>query len=339
MSTITETVAQDTIHLVNSPVPLDVSRPKKTLDFGSDGVVCSIGSLGDIISLSAYHPRHGIVVANPFEQFPGGDKFWDASFVRAYRKKVLDFFERQGSGFGLKVSGPKEKLQIRLTDGRWPRIACKTNRVELESHFRVTGGPNPTVVNILTATNPTNSKVFLDIEFGGNISVNRASYGQLTETGPVPIPPCVNRLKYQHGILSIENTNLSSTFYCALYSDKNGLRLHGLEQESPLPINVQHPFRLEIAPYGKRQLTALFRLDQHLASKCLPKRFIVPSWDTSDSSGFVYHNESKEKDLNNFVIRRALDYIVSCCCIPINGSAICVLTDHIALPLGWNRDN
>src|SRR5947209_11285339 len=28
---------------------LDPSRPKKTLDFGSDGVSCSIGILGDII--------------------------------------------------------------------------------------------------------------------------------------------------------------------------------------------------------------------------------------------------------------------------------------------------
>jgi uncharacterized protein len=336
MSASTEILQPQAICGADAAVLLDASRLKKTLDFGSDGVACSIGELGDIISLLAYHPKHGMVCANPFEQFPGGDKFWDSSFVRSYRRKFLDCFNWPGSGFGLKVMGTKKEIEVSLVDGRWPRINYAADDVLVESNFCVTHGFRPVVVNCLNATNPTNDTTFIDVRFGGEISINRASYGQLTETSPVTIPPSLNQLRYKNNCVSIANPNLPATMHCALYSEKSRNMLNGADQESSQPIHIQHSFRFEIPPHSERQLTAVFCLDPSSTEQFAPQLDLLVN---PISSGFLPDRKGFGKDTQNFVIRRTLDYILSCCCIPIHDRAICVLTDHVALPLGWNRDN
>ncbi|KAH8772372.1 Six-hairpin glycosidase-like protein [Hyaloscypha finlandica] len=39
------------------------------------------------------------------------------------------------------------------------------------------------------------------------------------------------------------------------------------------------------------------------------------------------------------IIKGNLSYILRNCAIPVGSSATCLITDHVALPLGWNRDN
>jgi len=320
---------------------LDSSRPKKTLDFGSGGVSCSIGTLGDIISLSIYHPEHGIVTLNPFEQFPGGEKFWDSSFVRNYRKNFLETFNSPGTGFGLKTTGIIEHLNLEYTDGQWPRISYISDGAHLTSAFFITGGQDPVMINTLTVEITQASAKAIEIDFGGTLSVNRASYGQLTEGGPIPIPNCVNRARYIDGLLSVQNPNLRAVFECALYHDNKLLPLSGAPVDSSDPISVHHLTKINLEPFQKTQVTALYRLK-------------VCSNDTADSKGFKDHGpayalprkadlhfgaEWAPKNVEKLVVMRAYDYILSCCCVPINERATCILTDHIALPLGWHRDN
>jgi hypothetical protein len=345
VQTVTHTHAsqQETLKLVNGPLPIlpfDNSRPRKTLDFGSDGVVCSVGSLGDLISASVYHPQHGIIVANPFEQFPGGDKFWDSSFVRTYRKKFLDCFDRPGSGFGLKPRGSVKNVHVGYVDGQWPRINYSVNGIEVESAFIVTSGKDPVIVNSMTLVNTNSERRSIDVEFGGMISVHRASYGQLTEAGPIPIPPCLNRARYSNGSLCIDNPNLPAWLDCALYSEDIQIPLDGATTESSEPISLERSVHIDISPWTKRDLTAIYRLRATPTDSKLPKR-LDPRLKSSFSprSGFVYRPDGSQRCLDDFVIRRTLDYILSCCSIPIGNDAICVLTDHIALPLGWHRDN
>lgn len=319
---------------------LDPSRPKKTLDFGSDGVSCSIGTLGDIISLSIYHPEHGIVTMNPFEQFPGGEKFWDSSFVRGYRKKFLETFNSPGTGFGLKITDIIEHLSLEYMDGQWPRISYVSDGVDMTSSFFITGGQHPVMINTLTVENTQASAKAIEIDFGGTMSVNRASYGQLTEGGPIPIPNCVNRARYVDGLFSVQNPNLRAVFECALYHDNRLLPLAGTPVDSSDAISVHHLTKITLAPFQKTQVTALYRLR-------------VYSNDTADSDaldpGLGYASPRKAdldflaerapKSVHKLVIMRAYDYILSCCCVPINERATCIVTDHIALPLGWHRDN
>jgi len=313
-------------------VRLDPRRPQKTLDFGADGVICSIGLLGDITSLSAYHSIYGIVTANPFEQFPG-DKFWDSGFVRGYRQKFLRCFEEMGSGFGLRVSGDVMDLSVGSVDGKWPRINYRVGRFEVESSFIVA---DREVVNTLSVVNESGRTEGVDIHFGGQLSVNRASYGQLTEAGPIPMPPCLNQLRTRNGLLTIHNPNLPATFACSLYVDGHQVHLSVPREQSSEPIHFSAPQHLVVEPWGRRQITAICRLGSDL--KLNFPHFLDERYIPSLTPIPMFASDAEDK-IEKFVVQRTLDYIVSCCCIPIEDGAVCVLTDHIALPLGWHRDN
>ena len=312
---------------------LDPRRPQKTLDFGRDGIICSIGLLGDITSLSSYHPVYGIVTANPFEQFPG-DKFWDSTFVRGYRQKFLGCFEEMGSGFGLRVSGDVTDLSVGLVDGKCPRINYRVGAFEVESSFTVVDGE---IVNTLTVTNGRGRTEGVDIHFGGKLSINRASYGQLTEAGPIPMPPCLNQLRTRNGSLTIHNPNLPATFACSLYVDGHQVHLNVPRRQSSEPICFSAPRHLVVEPRSPRQITTICRLGsadlKFNFPHILDERYVLPA---TPIPTFPFDGENK---IEKFVVQRTLDYIVSCCCIPIEDGAVCILTDHIALPLGWHRDN
>ena len=328
------------VHLTPCALTLDATREKKTLDFGSGGLVCSISSLGEVISISAYHPQHGIVVVNPFAQFPGGDRFWDQAYVRMYRRKFLDCFHARGSGFGLKLSGEIRNLRVGYVDGQWPRINYNVNGIDVESSFVITAGPDASIINSVILFNKDRKERTVEIDFGGKVSVNRASYGQLTEAGPVPIPPCLNRLCYRNGVLSIHNPNLPATFETALYAESGRISLDGSIEESSEPIDIAHTERITISPWQSQEITAVYRLVADVTDSSLPQQLNLSSRRSySLDSGFLYSRETPSMELECFIIRRTLDYILSCCCIPIKKDAICVITDNIALPLGWHRDN
>ena len=53
----------------------------------------------------------------------------------------------------------------------------------------------------------------LDIHVGGKFSLNRASYTQLTEVGPIPIPKCQNEMTVgKNGTVTFINPNLPLKF-------------------------------------------------------------------------------------------------------------------------------
>lgn len=319
----------------------DDKRPKKTLDFGSDGVICSVDSLGDLISVSIYHPQHGIAVAHPFKQFPGGEKFWDSSFVRDYRKKLMDCFDDGKSGLGLRPRGQRENIHVGYVDGRWPQISYSVDGLEIENIFYITKGDDALIVNKLTMANIRSEPCSIDIELGGNMSVHRASYGQLTEAGPIPIPPPLNRARFIDGTVSIENPNLPATLDCAFYLGNQQISLIGLSKESPEPIVFHHVEHISISPSERREITAIYRFRPSRAELNILRHLSLGiSHPNASYSGFIYWDAGqKATPLDRFVIRRTLDYVLSCCCIPIGDDAICVLADHMALPLGWHRDN
>jgi uncharacterized protein len=319
---------------------LDRSRPQKTLDFGCDGLVCSIGFFGDIIALSTYHPQHGIVVVNPFEQFPGGDKFWDSSFVREYRKKFIDTFDRPGSGFGIQVKGLKENIKTELLDGRWPNITYQSQSLTVKATYFVAACPSPVLVNRLSFWNATLKPRRAEVDFGGQVSINRASYGQLTEAGPVPIPSSLNQSRYEEGSLFIQNPNLPATMACGLYLDGDRVLLNGRGEDSFGPLSVKHNFSVDIPPHQSREIVLHVSLSPTFATFQISP--VVRSFlrrDLPVSSGFRFNDTKSSISLDRFVIRRTLDYLLSCCCFQVDQHAICVVTDHLALPLGWHRDN
>jgi hypothetical protein len=64
-----------------------------------------------ILQLSTYHPEHGIVLASPYAQFDG-TRFWDAGYVREYRKLMLKSVAHGTPGFGLLFGRSAETVSI-----------------------------------------------------------------------------------------------------------------------------------------------------------------------------------------------------------------------------------
>jgi uncharacterized protein len=52
----------------------------------------------------------------------------------------------------------------------------------------------------------------------------------------------------------------------------------------------------------------------------------------------VWHSAENQAQ---FIVRRNLEYILGNCTVPLpsQSDVACLITDHVALPLGWNRDN
>ncbi|EXJ65299.1 hypothetical protein A1O7_01640 [Cladophialophora yegresii CBS 114405] len=175
------------------------------------------------------------------------------------------------------------------------------------------------------------------MDFG--ISVNRASYGQLTEGGPIPIPSSENKFRTtrdRQGFV-ITNTPLGAHLRGCHESDGQSVDTQNASHEETFvncPVVKKYAGCLEIPPRGTRVLTAKFILQPGIVPHTYrdtkyPQRVGLPKlWSTREEAG-------------RFIVRRNLEYILGNCAIPVPPSrqAVCLLTDHVALPLGWMRDN
>ena len=114
-----------------------VGHREKTIDFGYNGTTASLGKYGDVISLSKFHPIQGYCTICPFEQFPGGDDFYNPDIVREYRRKPLEHFATAGSGYGLFVQKNDEMVEYSVTfkDGRFPKIVMSYTDAEVVNDF------------------------------------------------------------------------------------------------------------------------------------------------------------------------------------------------------------
>lgn len=85
-------------------LPLLKDLPSKTIDFGADGLACSLSTHGRIISIAQFHPLHGQIIVEPFAQF-SSEHHYDQQHVRKYRYRAMDVHNDPSFGFGLAVSG------------------------------------------------------------------------------------------------------------------------------------------------------------------------------------------------------------------------------------------
>lgn len=169
------------------------------------------------------------------------------------------------------------------------------------------------------------------------MSVNRTSYGQLTEGGPIPLPKSKNDFRLSHSGHSwtILNENLRAMVEGSLFY--NGHPVY-LGDESLEEIVIGQPImksickKLHISPGQSCTLSATFALKPGIIASPLPPCL---SFSPGSSSG-GWKLENSEMSL---IIRRNLEYMLGNCTFPIEEDAVCFIADHVALPLGWNRDN
>ncbi|KAJ9606446.1 hypothetical protein H2200_009407 [Cladophialophora chaetospira] len=290
-----------------------------------------------ILQISAFHPKHGIVLAEPYEQFDGA-RFRDTPYVREYRARMLRSMRNGVRGFGLRFDGGVEAPEVIHNGLGRASISYRTEQgLAITISLRVSENGEVTQSAEITSFTNAVSRINFTLDFG--ISVNRASYGQLTEGGPIPIPRSENKISNtsdQQGLL-ITNTFLGAYLASYLESDGQSIDLQRAVQAKTFSSTLvvgSCSDSLDIPPRGTRTLTANFILRSGVApnvhgDKGISQKVGLPKlWKNPEGVG-------------RFIVRRNLEYILGNCAIPVPPSrqAVCLLTDHVALPLGWMRDN
>lgn len=291
-----------------------------------------------MLQASAYHPEHGIIVANPFRSFDGS-RFYDVPYVRDYRTRMLQWIQNDRPGFGLDFGVPGHLVSFKTVQTNVALYHIKlVNHVDvsLTAHISAQGS----FVQDARATNTSSGCLLLPYALRVNVSLNRASYGQLTEGGPIPLPPSRNILrKSGPSTLRVYNPNLRAQLWTSLDINGQPVAVDSVEDQdaSDAMLDVSVRGRVSIPPGETARLCATFRL--------IPDAKEHPNVSQSGmaiSKVMLPNAKSpwrRDEILTTFVLKRNFEYILANCVVPISESRTVVLTDHVALPLGWNRDN
>ncbi|MDQ0338674.1 hypothetical protein J2S00_001460 [Caldalkalibacillus uzonensis] len=340
---------------------------KKPLDIGNGRITVSIGMNGRISSINAPHKKHGFITLTPLAQFPD-DKWYDSVFVRQYRRTLVDLAEKHGAdgGFGVEVGDPNVFKQIYIVDGEQVLISYRSGHLHYCSYFSVVEiAQQPSIVHTLKVYNKGAEKVVLPFTVGGKLSLNRCSYGQLTEGGPIPIPPVENIWTAAGGQLQLFNPNLQARAYIWAYLNQCPLTLKTGKGESGQPVEYTSFHELVLQPEEEAVIQVLYTLMDTSDSDnittvsgaewearrvaCLTEELdrlntlinnyaekILAEGRDQPSSGS--QKPSLPAHVTDLIIKRNLAYILGCCKVPVSAEHHCIMTDHQLLPLSWNRD-
>jgi hypothetical protein len=251
---------------------------------------------------------------------------------------MLKMIQLGRPGFGLRFEGRPSRVSIEICDLNKASIRYQLREdvaVTVRLLVDETGSVTQSATITSAASETREIKYILDL----GISVNRASYGQLTEGGPIPIPKSENRfelLDCGRGY-AILNSNLGAHLEGSLDIDGATIEMVGLSRETFVgePVAASFSETINLPANSSRSLTARYRLVQDVE--------IREDFDTLHPNGSLDGRSSStwvqpENDAL-FIVRRNLEYILGNCAIPVSDTEVALITDHVALPLGWNRDN
>jgi uncharacterized protein len=276
----------------------------KPLDLGMDGVTGSVNSDGRIIALNFYHPQYGYVTLTSAAPFPE-DQRYNPAAVRAYRASLP--YE---TGFGIQLDQPVTTRNAALLESALPAI-------ELVD----AAGSKTTITTFAYAQGAVQLlKGGTGARWGGTLCLQRCAYTQLTEGGPLPMPPLQMRAFAHDELLILHNPVLGAAVAIA------GLDVSAFaaqESNQPIELNLRLPgasicygvgLTPEDAVINARWLTAHTNPDG-----------VTAEWHN------LTHNLPDDP-----LLRRAIVYGRMMAILV--GEGVCLLTDHMLLPLSWNRD-
>lgn len=263
--------------------------------------------------------------------------------MRQYRARMLQMLQEGKPGFGLVVQGDQGPPSAVTIEFGSLGVAIMRYRIEGAAdvvytlEVREDGSVAQTA--LISSIRDTEASINYGLNLG--LSVHRASYGQLTEGGPIPLPASENHLQVhaEGTYLTVSNKYLGAHLQGQLSLDGSPVRLDGLDEvtqkDGPLSSSISRTITL--APGSATTVTAEFRLLPFAYRESpLLQRGISSHRLTMAAKAPQWHNPEK---LETFIVRRNLDYILGNCSLTISEACVALITDHVALPLGWNRDN
>lgn len=291
-----------------------------------------------MLQASTYHEDHGIAVAAPCEQFDGS-RFYDVSYVRTYRARMLEWLHQNNAGFGLDFGITDHPVSIRIISTNVALFRFElANDVSLAIAVKV--ADDCTFIQHAKAINKSNECILVPYSLGMNVSLHRASYAQLTEGGPVPLPPALSLLrKIDQTTLLVNNPYLGAQLSAkiSINGQPSDIR-HIPDQDAQNSVLRASVIGKVCVPPGQTmRISANFRFESDLKVNARDQNQATLESDIVPEDGRSYwkHDEL----MTTFILRRNVDYILGNCVIPISESTAAIITDHVALPLGWNRDN
>lgn len=295
--------------------PATVER-RKPLDFGRDGVTGCVDDHGGLIALNSYHPVHGYVTLTTAEPFSERERY-QPDAVRAYRRSLPTLhgaglrFETpvSDSAFAQDSSAPLvPTLRLELADGSAATVAtfaCDGGACQL---WTLPDGATP--------------------RWEGRISLQRAAYTQLTEGGPLPPMPVQSVVDLRDGVLTVENPALGWAVAVGGF-----VAAQTLSQREDGPVTLSIPVACDggqcalTFAFGPDAATAAARV--RLISAATPAALLDAERDRAAAALAPAPDDA--------LLRRAYAYGVMLA-TPVQGESTCILTDHMLLPLSWNRD-
>jgi hypothetical protein len=279
----------------------------KPLDFGAGGISGCLNRSGRITALNMFHPQHGYVALTSAPPYPDADRY-DANKVRAYRRQLLSqagiglaFAEEPQSSY-VRYAGDVPVMRLTFADGTFAECATITY-------------PPYGCVQIWQFSQ------LRDISFSGRVWVQRNVYVQLTEGGPLP-PVSASTHHFsctEAGVIGLENPALP---FAVCIGAIPGMQTEMQDDGSVI---------VQAADSAQTTLTIFTGMGQDRAAaqaaiaalQSFPHSF--PPDDTTDPL------------LSDPLEERAWRY-THICTVPVNEHSTCLLTDHMILPLSWNRD-
>jgi hypothetical protein len=285
---------------------LNPDQGVKPLDIGGEcNLIASINADGRFIAVNGYHTREGMVTLTSVAPFPDADRY-DAQKVRAYRQSLVT-----DEGFGVAFEQQIVQREAYLIEGAVPFLRFTLS--------------DDNIIECLTIADKTHIRQIwrckhpLTVTLTGDVRLMRAAYTQLTEGGvlPMPAPDAVpvesDKTKKVDCLLFSESLNhygylhgIQNTWH----SINGGIQLNGR-------ITIEHELKLAIGLQAHE--TSL----THLTTSTLEK--LLRSF------------QKYAPETDNLVLKRASVYS-DFCHVHTEAYVCSILTDHMILPLSWNRD-
>jgi uncharacterized protein YbcV (DUF1398 family) len=236
------------------------------------------------------------------------------------------------------VQGDIQQPTLHLLEKSIPLFRYRLETLEVSSLF-LAGDNEGTgyLINQVEVFNTGETAAIFPYEFGGTWSMNRCSYAQLTEAGPIPLPPLENALEVRENHLSLVNGHLPARTDVYLFDNDNPLLLSPACETAAEPVNYAHRGEIHLEKDERRLLTIVYILVPSEEEPLPVSASQVEGW-SKKAQAALPHWKSWEDETAAFIVQRNIDYILSCCAVPVTDEHVCVITDHQLLPLAWNRD-
>lgn len=323
---------------------------KKPLDVGCGSLSASITPDGRVLSINCYQEHHGFVTLSSIEQFPN-DRWYDSDFVRQYRRKIAGEAKniRHDSvpfGFGLTPMSSVSEVKSGFLDTSNPFFEMiLADGLKVHSAFyAIKRSDGDYLVNQVEVVNEFPQDKIFSFNFGGAFHLHRCGYGQLTEGGPIPVPDPLNEVTAAGNYMSVISPALGMRCEISLFIENDTVSFSSFSNESIRPILFQHHGETKIPSGKSRQFCVVYSLDSDTSNKKMAMHTEICNKVFSNGLFFTPNGEkcssqSDEAFPSPYVIARNVDYIISCCSVPVSNRTVAIITDHQLLPLSWNRDS